>query len=435
MTINCNFIKLKKFKYLLIFLCFANVSVFSQTEEEIFEEVFANPKSLELNFKLARFQLKNGNFKGAAASLERILVRIPNETTAQLLLARVNIQLNNPTEAKRLYELIIANANAPQENILQARRELGLADQNIADKSPWSFSGFASVGWGKRNNARAASFNNEVLYYDTIYTNDIVDEPEYFRQGTLGLNLIRDIGGNNRFLSNLILNDRSYGSSYKEGRNQSYSVGLGVDYEMLGGFTKLMTNGGEMHLAKQNFIGFYGIDLEHRRLLAPNLLLNFGINATKNDFRHYDGIADNNDKSGWVHKAYVGLTKSWKKFRGNIGYIASRTSAKEDFYSYKGDQLNMSLTSSYGPGSTTIFKSVIKNNYEEANTLITNHERRDIINSYGINWSMGLKKWDIPEQGEPTLNILIRQGSSFSSIANYKRPDEKEWMISLSQTF
>jgi hypothetical protein len=48
---------------------------------------------------------------------------------------------------------------------------------------------------------------------------------------------------------------------------------------------------------------------------------------------------------------------------------------------------------------------------------------------------MGLKKWDIPEQGEPTINVLIRQGSSFSNIANYKRPDEKEWMISLSQTF
>jgi len=95
----------------------------------------------------------------------------------------------------------------------------------------------------------------------------------------------------------------------------------------------------------------------------------------------------------------------------------------------------MSLTTSYGPGSTTFFKSVFKNNYEEANTTIANHERRDIVNSYGINWSMGLKKWDIPEQGEPTINVLIRQGSSFSNIANYKRPDEKEWMISLSQTF
>jgi len=425
---------LKIFKFLLTLICLINLSAFGQTEEELFDEVFKKPQSLELNFELARLQLKNGNYKGAAASLERILVRLPNESTAQLLLARVNIQLNNPTEAKRLYEEIIANVNAPQENILQARRELGLAIDEIED-ALWSLSGYVSAGWGKKNNARAASVNNEVLFFDNIFENSIDDQPEYFRQGTIGLNLIRDLGNNNRFLSNLILNDRSYGSSYKEGRNQSYLFGLGADIESFGGGTKIMFNTGEMHLAKQNFIGFYGLDINHRRLLAPNLLINFGINATKNDFRHYDGISDNNDKSGWVHKASVGLVKSWKHFKVNIGYVESRTSAKEDHYSYKGNQINMSLTTDHGRGATTIFKSIIKNNYEAANTFISNDERRDIVNIYGINWMVGLKGWDIPEQGEPTLNIMYRQGSSLSNIPNYKRNNEREWMLSITKTF
>jgi len=423
----------KKYFFLISLIFFVSV-VIAQTEEEIFEEVFNNPQSLELNFKLARLQLKNGNYKGAAASLERILVRLPNESTAQLLLARVNIQLNNPTEAKRLYEEIIANVNAPKENILQARRELGLAIEEIED-ALWSLSGFVSVGWGKKNNARAASVNNEVLFFDNIFENSIDDQPEYFRQGTIGLNLIRDLGNNNRFLSNVVLNDRSYGSSYKEGRNQSYLVGAGIDYEMFGGSTKFMLNSGEMHLAKQNFIGFYGLDVEHRRLIAPNLLLNIGINATKNDFRHYDGISDNNDKSGWVHKGSIGLTKSWQHFKANVGYVESRTSAKEDHYSFKGNQINMSLTTDHGPGATTLFKTVIKNNYEAANTTISNDERRDIINFYGINWMIGLKGWDIPKPGEPTLNVMYRKGSSLSNLSNFKRKDEEEWMLSLSRTF
>ncbi len=291
------------------------------------------------------------------------------------------------------------------------------------------------MGWGKKNNARSASVNNQVLFLNNIYESDVDDQSEYFRQGTLGLNLVRDLGDNNRFLSSLILNDRSYDSSYKEGRTQSYSVGVGVDYQMLGGFTKIMSNAGEMHLAKQNFIGFYGLDLEHRRVIAPNLILNFGINGTKNDFRFYDGIADNNDKSGWVHKGYIGLTKSWQRFKGNINYAASRTSAKEDHYSYKGDQVNMSLTTDYGIGVTTLFKTVIKNNYEAANTTISNDERRDIINSYGVNWAIGLQGWDIPKANEPTFNVMYRQGSSLSNIDNFKRVDEQEWMLSLSQTF
>ena len=112
-------------KLFLILVLFVSSLVFAETEEELFEQVFDNPQSLELNFKLARLQLKNGNLKGAAASLERILVRFENESTAQLLLARINRQLKNFTEADRLYNQIISNPNAPQENIALARQELG----------------------------------------------------------------------------------------------------------------------------------------------------------------------------------------------------------------------------------------------------------------------------------------------------------------------
>jgi len=153
-------------KLFLILILFATSLVFAVTEEELFEQVFDNPQSLELNFKLARIQLKNGNLKGAAASLERILVRFENESTAQLLLARINRQLKNFTEADRLYNQIISNPNAPQENIALARQELGLVEEAGKDQSLWAFNGYYSVAWGKRDNARAASLNNEIFMLD-----------------------------------------------------------------------------------------------------------------------------------------------------------------------------------------------------------------------------------------------------------------------------
>ena len=424
-------------KLYLILILFASTLVFAETEEELFEQVFDNPQSLELNFKLARLQLKNGNLKGAAASLERILVRFENESTAQLLLARINRQLKNFTEADRLYNQIISNPNAPQENIALARQELGLVEDAEEDQSLWAFNGFYSVGWGKRNNARAASINNEVFYSGTIYTSAVSDEAEYFRQGTLGLNLSRGFeNSNDRLISSVSLNDRSYDSSYKDGRNQSYNFSLGYDKEMLNGFTRFSVNGGEMHLAKQNFLGFTGLRIDHRRVLMPNLLLNFGLGGTKLDFRYYDGIPDNNLKSGWNHTANIGLTKTWKRFRGNINYTAGRMSAKEDYFSYKSDRVDMSLTTDYGIGSTTIFKSFTKNNYEDVNTGISpNIERRDVINNYGVSWSIGLKNYDVPSATEPMLTIFYSQGSNLSNLANYKRDDNREWMLSISQNF
>ena len=424
-------------KLFLILILFVSTLVFAETEEELFEQVFDNPQSLELNFKLARLQLKNGNLKGAAASLERILVRFENESTAQLLLARINRQLKNFTEADRLYNQIINNPNAPQENIALARQELGLVEDAEEDQSLWAFNGFYSVGWGKRNNARAASINNEVFYSGTIYTSAVSDEAEYFRQGTLGLNLSRGFeNSNDRLISSVSLNDRSYDSSYKDGRNQSYNFSLGYDKEMLNGFTRFSVNGGEMHLAKQNFLGFTGLRIDHRRVLMPNLLLNFGVGGTKLDFRYYDGIPDNNLKSGWNHTANIGLTKTWKRFRGNINYTAGRMSAKEDYFSYKSDRVDMSLTTDYGIGSTTIFKSFTKNNYEDVNTGINpNIERRDVINNYGVSWSIGLKNWDVPSATEPMLTVFYSQGSNLSNLVNYKRDDNREWMLSISQNF
>lgn len=437
------FIKFNQFagtklrKYYLLLLIFLSIQVFSETEEEVFQQVFENPKSLELNFKLARIQLKNGNLKGAAASLERILVRFENESTAQLLLARINRQLKNYTEADRLYKQIINNVNAPKENIVLARQELGLV-QNVDEvDNLWAFNGYYSIGWGKRNNARAASINNEVFYSGAIYTSAVSDEAEYFRQGTLGLNLSRGFEkSNDRLISSVTLNDRSYDSSYKDGRNQTYNFNFGYDKEMLNGFTRFSVNGGEMHLGKQNFMGFTGLRIDHRRVIAPNLLLNFGIGGTKLDFRYYDGIPDNNLKSGWNHNLNVGLTKTWQRLRGNINYTAGRMSAKEDWYSYKSDRVDMSLTTDYGIGATTLFKSFTKNNYEDVSTVINPLiERRDVVNNYGITWSVGMQNWDTPQANEPTLTVYYSQGSNMSNLANYKRDNNREWMISISQNF
>ncbi len=61
----------KKMKYaFLICTLFSNQFIFADEESVLFEQVFADPSNIELNFNLARIQLKNGNYKGAAASLE-----------------------------------------------------------------------------------------------------------------------------------------------------------------------------------------------------------------------------------------------------------------------------------------------------------------------------------------------------------------------------
>ena len=75
------------------------------TEEEAFEAVFADPGNILLNFQLASIQLRNGNLKEAAGTLERILILLPDNAEAQSLLAAVQLRLGNKPEAQRLSEL------------------------------------------------------------------------------------------------------------------------------------------------------------------------------------------------------------------------------------------------------------------------------------------------------------------------------------------
>ena len=211
-----------KFRYsyilLLVFLSVAaHAETSSLSEEDIlFEKVYNDPGNIKLNFELARLQLKVGNIKGAAATLERILARFENETTAQLLLARINRQLGNPTEANRLYQAIINNTNAPETNINQARQELASA------KTPedlWSFSGYVSMGGGLKSDARGVSDHNQVLLQDVIYQTTTNNKSEKYRIATASFNAVRklDPESNNNFIANLTVTDRTY-DFYSEGK-------------------------------------------------------------------------------------------------------------------------------------------------------------------------------------------------------------------------
>ena len=74
--------------------------------------------------------------------------------------------------------------------------------------------------------------------------------------------------------------------------------------------------------------------------------------------------------------------------------------------------------------------------YEDVNTGISpNIERRDVINNYGVSWSIGLKNYDVPSATEPILTVFYSQGSNLSNLVNYKRDDNREWMLSISQNF
>lgn len=91
-------------------------------ERITFGQVLKDPDNIKLNFLYARQQVKEGNVKGASATLERILLLKPDLAQVRLFYAVVLIRLDATVDAKRELERVISSKNA--ELIAEAERYL-----------------------------------------------------------------------------------------------------------------------------------------------------------------------------------------------------------------------------------------------------------------------------------------------------------------------
>lgn len=71
-----------------------------------YQDVLKDPDNVELNFRFARSQVSQGNFRGASSTLERILRLQPDLAQVRLLYAIVLFRLDNLGEAEREFQAI-----------------------------------------------------------------------------------------------------------------------------------------------------------------------------------------------------------------------------------------------------------------------------------------------------------------------------------------
>lgn len=125
-----------------------------------YEQVMADPDNVELNFAFARAQIRDGDVKGASATLERIVMLRPNMAKARLLFAVVLYRLDDVSSAER--ELLTltegpwpADVKAEAEGYLRAIR--GRQRKN-------HFNASLSLGGGFDTNRNASPASGKALF-------------------------------------------------------------------------------------------------------------------------------------------------------------------------------------------------------------------------------------------------------------------------------
>ncbi len=78
-----------------------DLNTFGDGPAVTYQQVLADPDNIDLNFRYALTQIREGNVRGAGATLERILLIRPDLATVRVLFAIVLFRLDNLDEAER----------------------------------------------------------------------------------------------------------------------------------------------------------------------------------------------------------------------------------------------------------------------------------------------------------------------------------------------
>ena len=297
------------------------------TEDEAFAAVFADPGNIKLNFQLASIQLQNQHFKEAAGTLERILILLPGNPSAQLLLARVQVQLGNMPEAKRLAGLLMSNEAATED---QKSAAIQLSDQIDKAEQRFVLSGSLSVGGGVADNPEGGSIDNGYLaggVYGSGGTSKRANAEEFMTTsfvlsgvGRLTSQLPEDV------TVSLTGSTRDY-SHYDAG--DTSSLGLVVSYANQGKASLLRTNisANRLHVEDKHYLNTYTGSATFLRQFDGGFAGNAGLTLTRKVFKN-SFAANTSAKSGTSQTLSLGLSRQVSGGSLQLGLIASKDDAR-----------------------------------------------------------------------------------------------------------
>ena len=391
------------------------------TEDEAFAAVFADPGNVKLNFQLVSIQLQNQHFKEAAGTLERILILLPDNPSAQLLLARVQIQLGNLPEAKRLAGLLVVNETATEDQRKSASR---LSRQIDKSKRRLRLSGSLAIGGGVADNPEGGSIENAYLAAD-VYgsggTSKRATAEEFMTSsfvlsgvGKLTSQLPEDV------TISLTGSTRDY-SHYDAGDVASLGVNAGYSSQGKNSFLRTSLSANRLHVQDKHYLNTYSGGVTYLRQIGAGFAGNVGVNISRKVFKN--SFADNTSaKSGSSQSLTLGLSRQLAGGSLQLGLVGARDDARAADNDKSSGTASLQYVRPSNFGLFNLGISYKRDKYRVANSIYSSTiKRQDNTNTATFGYSIGLNSFSAPQPDEPSLLFSTRYGKSKSNIANFSK--------------
>ena len=155
----------------------ATPSLAQQDIDALRAELFRNPANIQTNLAYLQSQLAEGNYTGAAATLQRVLMVDPESKLARVLYAEVQLRLGNKSDARLALDELIADPTTPADMRARARSILRQLDQS---EKRLGFQTSIAIAGGSSDNALGAPSASQILYLDRSFDNTTLEVSEAF---------------------------------------------------------------------------------------------------------------------------------------------------------------------------------------------------------------------------------------------------------------
>jgi tetratricopeptide (TPR) repeat protein len=348
------------------------------SDDVTFEQVLADPDNQQLNYRYARSQVRRGDLKGAAATLERMLLIDPNKPRIRLFYAVVLFRLDNTVEAKReLDTLKKLNLGGALGEEVEAYRK---AIENRTKKN--HISGRAGVGFQYDTNRNAAPSEGSRLFADTPIP---LATANMRRDDTstlflTGLDYKRDVGHGTQ----LMLSGNYYHAAQtlvKTLNLQAYSLSGGaVIHRARNTFTPTFVYD-HVLLAQSSYLRSRGVDLRFERKMGKRGDIYFQFRDVYQDFVRNRIVATADERDGIQVDAIIGGNYVLNpKMRAGLGLQRTWKHATRHYNAFDRTGLLASHIWLLGKGTFLLSNATLYHDvYKQVDRAISRNARQDTI--------------------------------------------------------
>ena len=348
----------------------------------------ANP---ERSFEFVQAATDVGDYRGAIAALERILLINPNLANIKLELGVLYLRVGSPDLAVNHINEALAAPNVPEIVRVRAEELLSTAQAQVRS---WSITGSVFVGGRFDTNANTAPGSGLVQtpFGPATLSNEATKQPDWSAVTTLSTRFVYDFG--NQSSDTLEANLLGYLSRYREQHQVNLALidlDVGPRFHIGTDATPTLSvrpyaRLGYINLGDRNYLSSYGAGVGVRKLIGGDLSIELDANYAHRPHYNSDLRPFNSDRTGDLLSTRLDLIYQVSPttaltVRGQLG----RNIARRGYESYWDWALAAGIIQSYDapfgvtlrPWTTALDLQVRRTEYDDGDPFVDPANPRD----------------------------------------------------------